>query len=81
MSREEIWHIVIQQVIEVIPELEGYSFRPSEKLADLGANSMDRAEIVALALEALELRIPRIELFGASNIGELVELLYAKSIA
>ncbi|MCZ8521625.1 MULTISPECIES: acyl carrier protein [Paenibacillus] len=81
MNREEIWQLVIQHASEVVPELEGHAFQPDERLADLGANSVDRAEIVAMTMEAMSLQIPRVELFGAQNIGELVDVLYAKSRA
>ncbi|WP_127530241.1 acyl carrier protein [Paenibacillus kobensis] len=78
MNKEDIFALVARHVCEVIPELEGYAFKPSERLADLGANSVDRAEIVALTMEALSLQVPRVELFGAKNIGELVDVLYEK---
>jgi len=39
---------------------------------------MDRAEIVGLVLESLNLNIPRIELFGAENIGQLAEIIHDK---
>ncbi|MNG04988.1 Polyketide biosynthesis acyl-carrier-protein AcpK [compost metagenome] len=78
MNKEDIFALVAQHVCEVIPELEGYEFKSNERLADLGANSVDRAEIVALTMEALSLQIPRVELFGAKNIGELVDVLYEK---
>jgi polyketide biosynthesis acyl carrier protein len=62
----------------VIPELGDHRFQRTDRLAELGANSVDRADILMTVLEALALRIPRVELFGAANIGELVDLLHAK---
>ena len=79
MNKEHIFELVVRHACEVIPELEGHEFQPAERLADLGANSVDRAEIVALTMESLSLQIPRVELFGAKNIGELVNVLYEKS--
>lgn len=78
MRKEDILKLVIQHSCEVIPELDGHEFKSSDRLADLGANSVDRAEIVGMTLEALALQIPRVELFGAKNIGELVDVLYEK---
>ncbi|EJQ38410.1 hypothetical protein IEE_05051 [Bacillus cereus BAG5X1-1] len=78
MKKEDIFELITQKAIEVIPELENYSFKPNDQLADLGANSVDRAEIVMLLLESLSLQIPRIELFGVKNIGELADVLYEK---
>lgn len=77
-SKEEIFEIVKESICEVIPELEGHKFDPSEKLVDLGANSVDRAEIVMLVMENLSLNIPRVELFGVKNIGGLVDVIFEK---
>lgn len=79
MNKEEIFRLVVRHTCEIIPELEEHHFQPSDRLADLGANSVDRAEIVAMTLEALDLQIPRTDLFGVKNIGELVDALFEKS--
>ncbi len=42
----------------------------------MGANSLDRSEIIEMAMESLSLQIPRVNVFGAKNIGELVDILY-----
>jgi polyketide biosynthesis acyl carrier protein len=57
-----------------------HEFAPTDRLQELGANSVDRAEIVTLVLESLALRIPRTELFGPKNIGELAQLLQTKML-
>lgn len=78
MNKEDVFMLVVRQSCEVIPELEGHEFKASDRLVDLGANSVDRAEIITMAMEALSLQIPRVELFGAKNMGELVDVLYEK---
>ncbi|PEP90340.1 poly(3-hydroxyalkanoate) depolymerase [Bacillus wiedmannii] len=78
MNKQEIFELVINNIREVLPELEGHSFQPMDQLVNLGANSVDRVEIILMTMEELELRIPRVELSGANNIGELVEVLYEK---
>jgi polyketide biosynthesis acyl carrier protein len=79
MNKEDIFELIVRHTYEVIPELEGHLIKPSDRLAELGANSVDRAEIVAMTMESLALQIPRVELFGAKNIGELADVLYGKS--
>ena len=79
MSREEIFALIRRHSCEVLPELEGHEFKPSDRLADLGANSIDRADIIMMTMESLSLQIPRVELFGAKNRGELADVLYQKS--
>lgn len=78
MKKEEIFQLIVCNSCGVIPDLEDHEFKPDDQLGNLGANSVDRAEIITLTLEALSLQIPRVELFGANNIGELADVLYEK---
>ena len=78
-DRAQILELIAHSAREVLPDLQSHGFTESDCLADLGANSVDRAEIVMLVQEALNLTIPRVELFGPANIGELAEL-FAKRL-
>ncbi|GAB6989842.1 acyl carrier protein [Paenibacillus pini] len=78
MNKEKIVEVLIHNIREVLPEMDEYSFQSEDTLSDLGADSVDRAEIINLMLEELSLRIPRVELAGVSNLGELVEVLHGK---
>ena len=78
MTKDDIFELIVRHSREVVPELEEHQFKPGDRLSDLGANSMDRADIVTMTMEGLSLNIPRIELFGATNIGELVDLIHDK---
>jgi polyketide biosynthesis acyl carrier protein len=78
MSRQELFELITSHARDVLPSLRTHQFSFDDRLQDLGANSVDRAEIVMLVLESLTLQIPRIELFGARNIGELADLLNRK---
>lgn len=79
MNRNDIVELIARHSCEVISKLKNHEFKPSDKLVDLGANSVDRAEIVMMTVESLSLQIPRVELFGATNIGELADVHYEKS--
>lgn len=79
MTKNEIFQVIVGHCQEVLPELKGHMFQAHERLSDIGANSIDRAEIIAMTMESLSLNIPRVELFGAKNIGELVDVFYDKS--
>ena len=50
MTQDEIFEIIKNNTLEVIPELEADSITIEESLKNLGANSIDRMEI----LEKLE---------------------------
>jgi polyketide biosynthesis acyl carrier protein len=74
MSKLELLELIARHTREVLPGLEAHSFCGSDRLADLGANSVDRAEIAMLVQESLGLSVPRVQLFGPRNIGELADL-------
>jgi polyketide biosynthesis acyl carrier protein len=78
MTRETVFEVITRMVVEILPQLRGREFQPTDVLEDLGANSMDRADIVVMTLQELGLSIPLTEVFGPRNIGELAELLHAK---
>lgn len=76
MNQEEIFQLITKLIIEVIPELEDHDFGYEESLTDLGANSIDRVEIVLLTKEALSIDVPQTQLAKVRNIGELAHLFY-----
>ena len=78
MTRMELLDLIAHHTREILPGLDAHRFVPSDRLADLGANSVDRAEIVVLVQESLGLSVSRVELFGPRNIGELADLLLKK---
>ncbi|MFJ8229742.1 acyl carrier protein [Streptomyces sp. NPDC094448] len=79
MPDQDVFALIVEHTREVIPELEEHPFQPAESLRDLGANSIDRAEIIMMTLQSLSLSIPLVELAQAQNIGELAELIHGKS--
>lgn len=80
MDKQAIFALIARHAGEVIPHLEQHNFQWSDSLRALGANSIDRSEIVMMTLEAMELDIPLAETIRAENIGELAALLHEKSI-
>lgn len=80
MNADQVFDVICEQVFEVLYELEeqGVTIKKTDSLASLGANSVDRSEILMMTLEALDLNIPLVETFGPTNIGELAEHLAAK---
>lgn len=60
---------------EVLFDLETKEIAITSSLRDLGANSLDRAEILTLTMESLGVERPLVEFANARNIRDLVELL------
>jgi polyketide biosynthesis acyl carrier protein len=78
MNKAKLLELIAQHTRDVLPDLGPHPFAASDRLADLGANSVDRAEIAMLVQQSLNLSIPRVELFGPKNIGELADLFLQK---
>jgi polyketide biosynthesis acyl carrier protein len=78
MNKTLILELIAKHTRDILPGLDDHRFVESDRLTDLGANSVDRAEISMMVQESLSLIVPRIELFGPKNIGELAELLMMK---
>jgi polyketide biosynthesis acyl carrier protein len=81
MPDHRVFDLIVEHTREVIPELQGHRFEFSDSLQELGANSIDRAEIIMMTLESMSVLIPLVELADAKNIGELAELIHGKSTA
>ena len=75
---DRVREALIRHTREVVPGLDGHVFSDSDRLVDLGANSVDRGEIVILTMESLGLYVPIVELSGPKNQGELIALFASK---
>ena len=81
MKIEDILEVIARHTREVVASLEAHEFRPEDSLRELGANSVDRADILIMTLDTLSLNIPLVEMAKAENIGELAGILHAKTVA
>lgn len=79
MAEQHIFNTIVEHAREVLPSLSSHAFVPTDSLKALGANSVDRADIIMMTLESLSLKIPLIEMARAENIGELAAIIHAKS--
>jgi len=78
MTSNDIFGIIAACAKEVLVDIDERVLARSDSLVNLGADSMARAEILMATLERLQLNIPRVELFGPTNLGELADLLQLK---
>ncbi|SYX85253.1 acyl carrier protein [Paenibacillus alvei] len=74
MTRESIFQIIVEHIREVLPELAGKQITQEDSLRELGANSVDRMEILVSVMQTLGVKIPMIKFGKASNIGDLVHI-------
>jgi len=78
VNKDKIFEVLIDNICQVLPKLKGHEFIYSDRLKDLGANSIDRSEIVIMTLESLALKVPLIDIAAANNLGELTDILYER---
>ncbi|MGW8956320.1 acyl carrier protein [Paenibacillus sp. NPDC055715] len=74
MSKDEIFQLMKVKIIELIPEISEELIRPEESLKQLGANSIDRMEVIVSTMQDLKIKVPLLETTQALNIGDLVDL-------
>lgn len=78
MNKEKILDTIMAQIREVIPALAEHPLTASDSFRALGANSVDRADIIMMTLEALSLQIPLFEMAKAENIGDIASIIHAR---
>lgn len=64
-----------ENLLAVVPEVDPVAFAPEADLANLGANSIDRADIVAMTMEDLGVTVPVTEFAEVRDVGTLAALL------
>lgn len=75
-SKTEVFDVVKSIVLEILPDVAPERVSMDKRLADLGANSVDRMEVVTLSMEALGLKIPLLSFAKVGDIGSLVDVLH-----
>ncbi|MGA1867990.1 MAG: acyl carrier protein [bacterium] len=79
MTKDEIFSIVKKNIIEILPDIPEEAIEIHQRLKDLGANSIDRMEIVTMTMEALRIKVPLVEFGEIKNIEGLVNFFHEKA--
>ena len=79
LSKEQIFSIIKDDIIKVLPNLTKEDIKIEKSLSDLGANSVDRVEIILFSMENMKLKFSLIELANVKNLSDLVDFFYNKS--
>jgi polyketide biosynthesis acyl carrier protein len=78
VAKAEIFEVIQRNLREILPELQSVAIDPQQSMKELGANSIDRADVVLQSMEALGVTFPLNELAGVDNIQGLVDFLHAR---
>ena len=76
LTQTQVFELVKNNILEILPKTQADLIVPEQSLADLGANSVDRMEIVTLSMEDLGVKIPLMSFARVFNIESLVEVLF-----
>ncbi|MCC6749675.1 MAG: acyl carrier protein [Deltaproteobacteria bacterium] len=76
MSEQEVFEVVCKHLTTIVPTIPKESVVHDASMRDLGASSLDIVEVVSCSMRELRVRVPRAELQGLKNIGQLVALLH-----
>lgn len=79
MLKQEVFEAVKSAILEVLPDLKPELISIEKQLKDLGANSIDRMEVVTLSMETLGLKLPMMTFAKVHNIEGLVNVLAENS--
>jgi polyketide biosynthesis acyl carrier protein len=75
VEQQRVFSVVKSNLLKVVMDLKPDDITIEKSMTELGANSVDRVEVVMYSMEELGLDVPRAELHGAKNIAGLVEIL------
>lgn len=78
MKKEDIFTILQKEILECLPELSKEVITLDNSLVKLGANSLDRSEIIVQVMMRLGIKIPMVEFMEAKNISDIVEVFQKK---
>jgi len=76
MTREEVFSLVQAKICEVLPDISPEQVTAQGRMKDLGANSIDRMEVVTELLAHLGIQVPLVAFGTVDTIGGLVEVLH-----
>lgn len=77
-TKEEIFELLKSNLLEIVPEIHPDQVQPMVSMKDLGANSIDRVDVILQTMEALNLKFPLHELGALTSMQALVENLHGR---
>lgn len=76
MDKGAIFSIIKKHIMTLLPNVCDSDIQPGVKMSDLGANSIDRAEVVVTVMAELNIKIPLLTLGKAKNLNDLTDIIF-----
>ena len=77
MTSDRFFDTLACSIREILPDLPADRITPDASLKALGANSIERAEIILETLSTLGLKIPMTKFAEARNLADIAAILRA----
>jgi len=79
VSKATVFEVVKEVIAEVLPDVSPDHISIGQNLKALGANSIERTEIVVLSMEKLGVNVSLMSFGGVENIEGMVDVLVANA--
>lgn len=79
MKKDQVFDVFCKVVMEILPEVKKEQITEDQQLVNLGANSIDRSEIMMQSMMELKIKAPLVECAKLKKIGDIVEFFQSKS--
>lgn len=76
MTWDEVFSVVKGEAAEVLPGTSAELITPHVTLSELGANSLDRMDIVVASQDSLGISVPAAAFAEVSSVRQLVDVLH-----
>ena len=77
MTKEELLESIKEAISFTVPEIDTTDLKYEDSLKEIGANSVDRAEILIMLMEDAGVKLPMVSFGEAKNIGEILDIVLA----
>jgi polyketide biosynthesis acyl carrier protein len=77
MTKDDVFSVVKKSILQILPDVDPERIDIGGQLRELGANSIDRMEVVTISMEELGVKIPLMSFAKVANIQDLVDVLDA----
>jgi len=81
MDKNNIFLVMKSIIVEILPEIDSEQISIEDSLKEIGANSIDRMDIIIETMEKLGVKIPLVEFGQLKNIEGIVDLLYTGKVS
>lgn len=78
MTKEKIFDIIKTNISKVLYDLSIENVIPEDSLKNMGANSIDRMEIITMTMEELGVKVPLVDFGEIKNIQGLIDFFMDK---